>query len=367
MRIMRTELLLLSFIFLYFILVSVNGKEVTLHEPLINDFPPIKLTPNNKTLSRQINNNKCHCIFNFDSRDYPGEFFFHLHIPKTGGSTFAQCLVCWNSDLVYYSKRDGRVHVCAAVNMGLLHEQMQSGHKKIVSCEIQRLGHLPSFLWKLRTPKVRIITFIRHPFEHLFSAFMHMILGNPIANPCRNIRQIIEADTDPSVFQCSRYNLINMQTSAMSLSDDANIAEAISFVSKNVFHFGITGFYRPSLCLLAYQLGVLSLHAEVCDCSRISDTHVRHDNDHNKRENHSIASSAKILSDDDLMILESKYINLDRVLYDVSLRLFLERVMIAEKDEGISLLCAHTEGIGVVALKSTIREPHWYGIFEGDQ
>ena len=367
MKIMRTQLLL-SFIFLYFILVSVYGKEVTLHEPLINDFPPIKLTPNNKTSSRQINNKKCNCIFNFDSRDYPGEFFFHLHIPKTGGTTFAQCLLCWNNELVYFPPKETGKYTCSFVNIASLKKPGQNRHKTIVSCEIHRLGNLPSFLEQLQLPNARILTFIRRPIDHLFSAILHFLLHNPNENPCRNFREVIEADENPRVHRCHHYDLKNMQTATLSLSDDADISKAITFVSKNVFHFGITSFYRTSLCLLAYQLGLLSFHTEVCDCSQIRDTGVRHVNgQHDSGQNNSVITSANILSDDDLMILEAKYINLDRVLYDVSFRLFLERVLIAEKDEGISLMCAHTEGEGVMALKSSIREPQWYGIFEDDE
>ena len=212
-------------------------------------------------------------------------------------------------------------------------------------------------------PKVRIMTFIRDPMDHIFSAVTHFLIHSADDNPCKNFHEIIEADANRA-FPCPRFKLINMQTAAMSSSDFPNIAKAISFLSKNVFYFGITRFYRSSLCLLAYQLGVLSQHAEVCDCRRISDTDVRHDNDHNKRENHSIVNSNKILSNDDLSILESKYINLDRVLYDVALRLYLGRVMIAEGDEGIPLLCTHTDGEGVMLMKSSIREPHWYGLFD---
>ena len=113
MRMIIWSTSLLAILSLCFILVSVYGKEVKLHEPLINDFPPIKLTPNNKTLSRQINNKKCNCIFNFDSRDYPGEFFFHLHIPKTGGTTFAQCLSCWNNELVSFPSINKGKYACS--------------------------------------------------------------------------------------------------------------------------------------------------------------------------------------------------------------------------------------------------------------
>ena len=250
------------------------------------------------------------------------------------------------------------------VNVELLKKQIESRHKTIVSCEIQRLEHLPLFLGQLQLPNVRIITFIRRPLDHLFSSIMHVLLHKPNENPCRNFHEVIEAHENPRAQRCHHYRLINKQTAALSLSNDANVNEAIHFVSKNAFHFGITSLYRTSLCLLAYQLGQLSRNAKVCDCSLQSGTGVRHSNSHNTGINHSVVSSAKILSDDDLTILESKFINLDRVLYDVSLWLFLERVMIAEIDEGMSLLCASTDGEGVMLMKSSIRDPHWYGRFD---
>ena len=96
----------------------------------------------------------------------------------------------------------------------------------------------------------------------------------------------------------------------------------------------------------------------------MSATEVRHSNDHKRNMNHTLISSAQILSNDDMMILESKYVNLDHILYDMSLHLFLERVLIAEKDEGMPLLCAHTDGVDAMAMKLSIRDPHWYGIYD---
>ena len=248
--------LLLSLVFLCFILVSVYGNEVTLHEPLINDFPPIKLFPK-KNILRQFDNKKCNCIFNFDSRAYPGEVFFHLHIPKTGGTTFAQCLLCLDKDDVYFAAEETKGYSCALTNKTILKKEIESDHKKIISCEIQLRGQLPSFLTHLNMPNMRIITFIREPLNLLFSALMHFRNSRDMTG-CKNFRELIETDEDINKsHKCKRYNLHNMQTAALSLNREANISEAVTFVSKNVFHFGITRFYRTSLCLLAYQLGTI--------------------------------------------------------------------------------------------------------------
>ena len=328
---------------------------------LIGDYPPQQVILN-KTKLRNVNQ-KCDCLINFDSRAYTGDSFFHLHIPKTGGLTFAECLLCWDKSAVYFAPAEVRNYLCNRVNTTLVKAQFQSGERKVVSCEIQLPGQLPDFLRKLLVSKVRIITFIREPLVHIFSAIMHF-LSQPAKHSCKTFQDIIQADEDHHAPQCYRYNLHNIQTSALSIGHSTNITQAITFLTKNVFHVGITGYYRTSYCLLAFQLGQLSLHANVCDCSRHSINQMRHSNDHNTKIGHEIIGNANILSDDDLITLESKYINLDRMLYQASLHLFLERVIIAEKAVGFPLLCADTDGEGVMAMKSTIRKPLWYGVFD---
>ena len=340
---------------------SYNNKNI-----IINDYQAIRynniMNKKNKQIINKLSNKKCDCIFNFDCNDYPGEFFFHLHTPKTGGSTFVGCLLCWNKPMFYYPSEG---YLCETVNTVSLNEQIQNGNKKIVTCEIHRPGHLNYFLGQLQLPNIKIMTFIRQPIDHIFSAVMHYYLLNiPGIKGCDTIHDVIEADENPLAPQCDRYYLRNMQTTALSPGNETSITEAINFVSKNVFYFGITSFYRASLCLLAYQFGQLSMHTKACDCRLHHAAKLRRSNDHKDKSNHSLISAAKILSNDDMMILESKYINLDRILYEVSLRLFLERILIAEKDVGMPLLCAHTDGDGIIAMKSAIRNPHWYGDFE---
>ena len=339
--------------------LGVKARKNEINKIAMVDYPPQQLIPN-ETKLRNVNEN-CDCLINFDSRAYSEESFFHLHIPKTGGSTFADCLLCWDEAATYFAPKETGEYLCKYVNTTLVKSQLQSGERKVVSCEIQVPGHLPIFLGKLYIPNLRIVTFIRQPLAHIFSAIMHF-LNQPGRNPCKTFQDIVRADEDHHAPQCYRYNLHNMQTSALSIGHTPNISQAITFLTKNAFHFGITNFYRTSYCLLAFQLGQLLLHANVCDCSRHSIKQLRHSNDHNTKKGHEIIANAKILSDDDLITLESKYINLDRMLYQASLHLFLERVIIAEKAVGFPLLCADTDGEGVMAMKSTIRKPLWYGV-----
>ena len=327
----------------------------------INDFPPQQLKF--KTLPRKVNK-YCDCVIDFDTRAYPGQFFYHLHIPKTGGMTFLDCLRCWDreaeSDTASYE--DG--WTCDGVNINKLKDQISKKLKNIVSCEIKVAGQLNSFLTSANMPKMKIITHIRKPTELIFSAIIQYYTDPRIINPCRNFRELIQADASPDAIQCERYVLQNMQTAALSPRKVANITEAIAFLSKNIFHFGMTSYYRASLCLLAFQLKQLKMHSAVCDCRRYNQSVLRHSNRNHDKVGHTKISDVKLLSASDMKVLESKYINMDNVLYQTALSLFLHRIIIAEKSANMQLLCAATDGEEIISLKSSVRETHWYGAFD---
>ena len=298
------------------------------------------------------------CVINFQVKDYPEMFFFHLHIPKTGGRTFLECLKCWDkSSLVHHSttRTRKRKWLCTDIDMNKLNIGIRRNKRHIVSCEISGGGGvIKSFVNSIQVPDVKILTIIRNPMDHLFSALMHFkLLGNR-KNPCKNFQELI------SNKDCEHYDLKNMQTTALSVSDAANITEAVSMITRHVFHFGITKYYRASLCLLAYQIGQLSYHREVCDCSVPSDLVVKHSNDISRVNGVAYSSDSDVLSQATQKLLEREYINLDNVLFHVALHLFLQRVLLAEQDSNMKLLCAATDGVEVIAFKNAIVEPKWH-------
>ena len=323
----------------------------------VNDFQPRQIAP--KIKPRRSTNSNCNCIVNFDTRAYSEDFFFHLHIPKTGGRTFLDCLNCWNKHMVITPDVG---FLCYGVNIPNLKSLVQNKTKRVVSCEIKEERQLSYILHELNMPALKIITHIRKPVELLFSAVIQYYTDRSVYNPCRNFREIIEADMNPDAMQCERYSLQNIQTSALSPGKVADVGEAVAFLSKNVYHFGITTFYRASLCLLAYQMGQLRMHS-TCDCSKNSEFSIRQSNLNENKAGHGEISSEQLLSAHDMKVLEKKYINLDNMLYHIALDLFVQRILLAERETRMQLLCSATDGPEIMVLKSSIKDPQWYGSF----
>ena len=64
-----------------------------------------------------------------------------------------------------------------------------------------------------------------------------------------------------------------------------------------------------------------------------------------------------------MKVLEKKYINLDNMLYHIALDLFVQRILLAERETRMQLLCSATDGPEIMVLKSSIKDPQWYGSF----
>ena len=319
---------------------------------LFHDFAPKRLTPSKIIASSGKDCSSC--LFSFQPKAYPGNFFFHFHIPKTGGTSFRACLKCWDvQSLSFHSER--HLLKCSHFDTNTLSMEIQSNTKHAVSCESvsKRGGFMQSLVNNLHiSSSVRIITHIRKPLDHIFSALMHYKVNNN--RPCETFHDILTNKT------CEHYHIDNMQTKSLSSRDAANITEAVDFVSIHAFHFGITEYFRASLCLLAYQLGQLTSSGNMCDCSKNSDVQTKHFNAAKTRTGHVTKSMSNVLSPATHKILQEKFINLDNVLYHVAMQVFLQRVIIAERESGVQLLCLATDGLEIMTLKDSIVNPHWY-------
>jgi len=240
----------------------------------------------------------------------------------------------------------------------------------MISCEISQ-DVLNTFLQALAIPQLKILTFIRRPIDHVMSAFLHY-KGHHRNDACRSFDAIFQSiaanqsrDSAPRRSQeCAHYDIRNMQTTALTLPSSssqkgANLTAAIAFISKSVFFFGITEYYRASLCLLAYQLGQLEMHRRLCDCSKMQTAvTVKHSNA--VRDQAETTVNHDELSIDMMKTLERDYINLDNMLYHVALQVFLQRVIIAERASGMQLVCEASDGVEVSTLKASISNPDWY-------
>ena len=240
-------------------------------------------------------------------------------------------------------------------------------HLKYLSCEVYANGDLTYVTSILNNPPYStktliMITMIRHPLNYIFSAFGHHALRRKKA--CQNFNAIITADLNPnsSSASCTHYDIRNLQTRALSSSDresfepytfgPANLTQALSVLRNEMFFVGITRYYRASMCLFAYQLGQLHLHTSVCDCRQLETASkvIRANKSSNSTLNH-----RDILSTDAAEVLYSQYINLDELLYNYALDLFLWRIFAAERHVKIKLLCANTDGDAIMFRKQLMK------------
>ena len=329
--------------------------------------PPPRLVPAVDTtrMVMRVQKNCESCILSYRGDYYPDTTFFHLHIPKTGGSTFAQCLRCWDNRKLLMPTAP----LCNCKEFNVSDDFLKvltTKNKQVISCEISSgvpgPGNLNTFLAKLSIPSIKVLTFIRKPIDHVMSAFLHMKSRKKHTSSCSSFKAIFESYENKKKKNCTHYDIRNMQTASLSLSSFANgntnLTAAVSFLSERVFFFGITSYYRTSLCLLAYQLGQLELHRSVCDCSTHAHVSVKHANVYTKQSSNSPAFLDE-LSIEDMKTLTSAYINLDNVLYHVAMQVFLQRVLIAEQDSGQQLLCEAVDGEEVMTLKASISNPRW--------
>jgi hypothetical protein len=312
---------------------------------------PLKKIPLIGTLQQRNTS----CIVDYSTSNYKNHFLFHAHIPKTGGTSISQCMFkFWDmrhqGGIVQGTKV--RPPNCRKVAVEKLTPM------KYLSCEIYSNGDFSFIISSLKRTNVMPFTMIRHPLSHALSALEHHIKRRGHA-ACQDFNAIITADRK-NVSACAHYDIRNLQTRALSSSDprsiasgtgSANLTQALLVLRNEMFSVGITGYFRASLCLLAYQMGQLHLHKSVCDC---------HLGPTNKviRANESSNSTLKhqnVLSADAADVLYSQYINLDKILYNYALDLFLSRIIVAESNEKIKLLCAHSDGQAIMLHREIVK------------
>jgi hypothetical protein len=330
---------------------------------------------------------KTSCLISFSPSNYPDYFLFHAHIPKTGGTTFYRCITeHWDRSHKYGiiqgvtssplpASMMKRSTLCRNVTFDHLTSNMM-----YLSCEIYSVNDVSYVLNKLTShPQLQPLTslnilpftLIRHPMDFLFSALTHHQGTGRKKIACQTFHDLILADQNPNntLLQCYHYDLRNLQTRALSHFDSfssstfsdpltpwnilgggrslrkANLNSALKTLTQDLFFVGITSLYRASMCLFAWQLGQFHLHVPVCDCEYMDPT-VGEVLERKKQMN-----PIQLLSPTALATLRSEYINLDEVLYDYALDLFLTRIEKVEKQENVKLLCSHTDGEAIMLRK----------------
>lgn len=305
------------------------------------------------------------CILEYSTIQYQNYFFLHAHIPKTGGTTIYRCFTeVWDPRHTggiiqgVLSPGTSKSTLCRNVVV----DSVQNNPKmKYLSCEIYGNGDFQYILSAVKRTNVIPFTMIRHPVDYIFSAFGHHAKVRP-SKACQNFNQIILTDQSPnSTQQCARYDMRNLQTRSLSNSPlesfepgtlgPANITQAISVLRDDMFFVGITAYFRASMCLFSYQMGQLHLHPHQCDCRNLDSS--------TKLLKGSMPTNPQhIVSPEAMAILRSSYINLDEILYNFALDLFISRIIMVERKTNQVLLCSHTDGEAIMARKLILQNQH---------
>jgi hypothetical protein len=339
------------------------------------------------------------CIVSGLTENYPNYFFFHAHIPKTDEGAMTQCFyqqwdrshqqgIVQDRAVVGVTASSSRLYRCRDTSFPSLSKM------KYLSCQIYGSGDLSATLFALNSnlpkgQKVLPFTLIRHPMEYIFSALNHhlvvrrgvacqnfheILLSDSLASPDTDSDSDPDSDLDPSstnqshpARHCAHYDIQNLQTRALSHSfgrtpaaapapgvaeshyhgdlGSANLTDALLVLRNEMFFVGITSYFRASMCLFAAQLGQLHLHLSACNCNEMKPS------PKSLKEEDVPMDPTQVMSAKEMAILRSKYINLDEVLYDYALDLFLTRVGIVERQSKVALLCDHTDGEAIMIRK----------------
>ena len=198
------------------------------------------------------------------------ELLVHMHIPKTGGSSFR----------VYFEREPLRKklcckhpHFCEKYDTTL--SQYECGQCNVASGE-WRFSHVQKYM-RQKTTNVKLITMIRNPLRHALSALDHRMR---VAQKCRaNCKQstfngtsmermLDEMDANPSshgVYGDLRNSQSEWALPASMGTEHPMVTDIRSFLEKEYFFVGVTDYYWHSMCALQYKLGTFT--AERCNCS----------------------------------------------------------------------------------------------------
>ena len=264
---------------------------------------------------------------------YPDKFFYHIHVPKTGGQSLFLAIVDTPKEPKYNCNTLPCCDKTLNAQDDLIGRIGGQGNCSFFSYEVK-----PAMVNSVmgRDPAVfKGMSFFRDPMEHAFSALQHMKTMRP-KEACQNATQYLAGE------KCKMYNISNLQTTRMGYSPAAgemDLATAIERTNK-LFFVGIVQHYAASICLLRYQLG--QFHKEACDCRRKVDqagsiipSVVNAGHYDRAHPEYSLDNFKKLRS----------RLELDYVLWNHALLLFYSRVRQVEQLHDIEMICGE-DGLG---------------------
>lgn len=258
---------------------------------------------------------------------YPSQFFYHLHIPKTGGQSLGHAIHSSATDPMYNCHLSPCCKDSMTQNNKLVETVKGYGNCSFLSYEmspeqVDRVMSIPGNNYKG-------ISFFRDPMEHALSALQHMSAHHK--EGCKSAKEYLSGK------HCLMYNLTNLQTRVMgydsTTKNGLSLSKAIERMNK-LFFVGLTEQYVASICLLRYQLG--QFRKSECDCRR---SQAEDGTLIPRTQNTGSYDSDKLAySHTDILQLRSS-LELDYTLYEHAKMLFYQRVAALEEKLNIQMIC----------------------------
>ena len=265
----------------------------------------------------------------------------YMHIPKTGGTSF-------NAMIVNEPFSFGRSHALnshgplsgdsSLLNCGLLGACCeQEVPASLVAADIIKgaCNHISyEAQWPFwerfleKKPNALLLTHLREPFSHAVSWMGHNLRRGRI----QSFHESLYNQTGISID-----NFLHRHQFPTS-----NTTEILFILEHHFFWFGITEHTEASACLLMWQLRVFDQRACRLLCSNMSETIATFPM---KNHAHSMGRIQKVagkalLSQEDMRQMAMRT-QKDQYVYDEALRIFSQRVQLAEENVGFRFLHCH--------------------------
>lgn len=283
---------------------------------------------------------------------YSNGFFFHLHIPKTGGTHFQrQVINVWqgnNCGIGYESWPYNDFSKTGSKDFSIP-RYFDDRSCKVLTFETNfyDLEKYIDIFYKDKYGKrnttnrdLLVFSFIRSPMDHIRSliAQEHMThrfrLNNGFPddkrakrclNPSTKLRDYYDA-TSPET-SCSGYTMTNTQVRALGIGSISKAKHTVD----SIFGLGLASHYEEAVCLFSYQLG--QFNGEACSCQAIN--HYRSTTKHKEW----ISKKGLFqINDDDIKRIE-QITSKDQILHSYAARLFYKRIMLVQDLTNVTILC----------------------------
>lgn len=283
--------------------------------------------------------------------EYGNAFFFHLHVPKTGGTNFQNNVIkTWQENNCGIGETTwpwNNFNQNGYKNFELS-KFLEDKTCKVLTFQADYLNLVnyvdyfyndPNGVKNTTARDMLVMTFVRAPIDHVRSLMSQGYIThinknktkpNPKSQRCldpKNLKHFYDPDQKHKSQPCTSYQMQNNQVHTLGLGSVSRAKHTLSAM----FAVGLASHYEESVCLFQYQLG--QMNPKACSCEAIA--HHRETGAFNAWESR---KGLFHLTDDDIRRIEQITAQ-DRMLYEHASLIFYHRVMKVKQLSNVSILC----------------------------